>query len=254
MASTMLKTRYTIIAFLFSTVLFWQSLSAAPETNKPTRLYGRVEKVAGGEDPRLPDDLQNTMQQGGFRFEAHAEQSASLPESLKGQWDGKVVISQMQTYPHLHPEPYCQQFIKEIGQQFSLGKSGRITLAFHNIGNGKVTVASSDIWFAHGLKVMLTCNVTPALVRGGTNLPRPVRNDVTTLGADRIEQTRIDYVQIVNRYRQLIHTGFTEVSALYHIKAPKRMYIKILNVDYDAQGKPLWKVLMEGEAIRWSSH
>ncbi|HEY9868945.1 MAG TPA: hypothetical protein V6D08_07245 [Candidatus Obscuribacterales bacterium] len=241
-----------VLAFGLPFIFHATAPAYGQEIKQPKVLYGRVEEIAGGGEPRLPQELlrggtgQDTWRLG-------VDQAASLPPALKGEWDGSVKITQMDTYPDLHREPYCLRFIEEIKNSFRLGKTGRLTLKFQLGPDGKLRVASSDVWFAHGLRVQLTTHVSPALVPGGTNLPTTVKNDVQELGADRVEQVRIDQVRIVDGWRRAIHYGFTEVSAVYQIVAPKRMRIKILNVDYDQSGKPLWKTLMEGEARRWSS-
>ena len=98
--------------------------------------------------------------------------------------------------------------------------------------------------------MQLTSAKGPALLPGGTNLPSTVRNEVNLLDKNRIEQTRFDQVTIVGDDGRTIHTGFSEVSAFYQIAAPRRLKIKILSVDYDSNGKPLWKSLMAGEATR----
>ncbi len=224
------------------------------ETGKQAPLVGRVEEIAGGAEPLLPRDLlKGGAQDSAFPLTGGVGQSGTLPLALRGQWDGNVRITQLETYPDLHPEPYCQQFIGEIKRYFRLGKSGAIGLKFAPGRDGKLMVDSSNVRFFRGLGIGLTSQVSAALVPPGTNVPSTIRNDVQELGTDRVEQVRIDYVRIVDQWRRPLHAGFTEVSALYQMKAPKRIRVKILNIDYDQSGKPLWKCLMEGDARRWSS-
>ena len=230
------------------------SAAGAQETRQRPPLVGRVEELAGGGEPLLPRDLlQGGARDGAIPLEGNVAQSGSLPLTLKGQWEGSVKITQMDTYPALHPEPYCQEFIGEIKRYFHLGKSGSIELRFGPAADGKIAVDSSNVRFFRGLGIGLTSQVSPALVPPGTNVPSTVRNDVQELGAERVEQVRIDYVRIVDQWRRPIHAGFTEVSAQYQLRAPRRIRVKILNIDYDQSGKPLWKCLMEGDARRWSS-
>jgi hypothetical protein len=178
-------------------------------------------------------------------------QQTSLPLSLQGMWYGKIKVTQMDTYPSLHyGEAYCQAFIREINRYFSVGQEGKLGLKFQRTGNAPLRVAASDVWFRHGLRVQLTTFSGPALVPGGINLPYTLRDEVLTLAKDRFEQTRVDAVRIVDHQGALLHSGFTEVSALYDLIASRKMRIKLLNIDYDQQGKPLWKVLMQGEATR----
>lgn len=211
----------------------------AQESRVP--LKGRVEAVESGADPSLPSDL--------LRGYAGAAES-SLPPSLRGTWYGTVHISQMDTYPSLHPEPYCQAFISEVVQQFHVGQKGRIVLEIQPSESGNISLVSSDVRFSRGFGIQLTSGTGPALVPGGMNLPRTVKNEVVELGQDRIEQTRIDFVRIVDEMRRTIHTGFSEVTALYQLTGRRRIALKILSVDYDREGKPLWKSLMEGDASR----
>ncbi len=206
-------------------------------------LKGRVETIEGGSNPALPEGV----------LSGSARQSAEqplLPKTLRGKWWGYVRITQMETYEQIHDEPYCQAFIQEIKKSFHEGQRGQIALEIKPAASGDAVLSSSDLWFAHGLRVQLTSAPGPALVAGGTNIPRTLKNDVTPLDAGSIEQSRFDQVTIVDKDRRPIHAGFSEVSALYKLAAPRRLRIKILTVDYDQQGKPLWKSLMEGEATR----
>jgi hypothetical protein len=230
------------------------STIGAQETKQREPLVGRVEEMAGGGEPLLPQDLlKGGAGDGSIPLAGGVAQSGTLPLTLKGQWEGNVKITQMDTYPAIHPEPYCQQFIDEIKRYFHLGKNGSIELRFAPTAEGKIAVDSSNVRFFRGLAIGLTSQVSPALVQPGTNVPSTVRNDVQELGAERVEQVRIDYVRIVDQWNRPIHAGFTEVSTEYQLRAPRRMRVKILNIDYDQSGKPLWKCLMEGDARRWSS-
>lgn len=222
------------------------------ETNKLAPLVGRVEEIAGGAEPLLPRDLLKGGA-GEISISGGVAQSGTLPLALRGQWDGDVKITQLETYQDLHPEPYCLQFINEIRRYFRLGKSGSISLKFAPGRDGRLAVESSNVRFFRGLAIGLTSETSPALIPPGTNVPSTIKNDVQELGTDRVEQVRIDYVRILDEWRQPLHAGFTEVSALYQMQAPRRIRVKILNIDYDQSGKPLWKCLMEGDARRWSS-
>jgi len=237
---------------IIATILSHLLVVHADEQTQRQPLTGRVEAFSGGAEPVLPSDLLGSVNSRN-PISTSISESGTLPQNLRGEWFGRITISQMDTYPNLHPEPYCQRFIQEISHYFESGKSGQLSLQFEPRSDGSLAVASSDIFFSRGLKVALTAQPAPALVAGGTNMPRPVRNDVTMLTDNRIEQTRIDYVTIVEtRFRRPIHYGFTEVTAQYQIVAPRRMKIRILNVDYDQDGKPLWRALMEGELRRWT--
>ena len=244
----------TLVASAFTTACHSARAEESPPSARPP-LVGRVEAVGGGGEPQLPMDLlKGTYDQAnGIPYRAGVDQTGSLPADMRGEWDGTVKITQLQTYPELHPEPYCQQFIQEIDHFFKLGKGGQINLKFAERGDGVITVKSSDVYFSGGLRIELANTSGPALVPGGYNVPTPVKNSVSELGPGRVEQTRVDYVRIVDRERRPIHDGYTEVSALYQIVGPRRLRMKIVNIDYDQQGKPLWKTLMEGEARRWSS-
>jgi hypothetical protein len=243
---------WSIVAIVILTLFYQHCQSAqSQEATQRAPLTGRVEAFSGAAEPVLPSDLLGNPQTN-RALSGEATQSGSLPASLKGEWFGRVSITQMDSYPALHPEPYCQSFIQEIGHYFQAGKSGQLSMQFEQRPSGELTVASSDIFFARGLKMMLTTQTGPALVAGGTNIPRPVRNEVTQLTDGRYEQMRIDYVTIIdNRFRRPIHSGYTEVTAEYNVVTPRRMRIKILNVDYDQHGKPLWRALMEGELRHW---
>lgn len=240
---------WMLLFILLSAWLNGQSLLSQEIQRTP--LTGRVEAFSGAAEPVLPSDLLKSARTN-RALSGEASQSGSLPPNLRGEWFGRVSITQMDSYPALHPEPYCQSFIQEIGNYFQTGKAGQLSMQFEQLPSGKLTVASSDVFFARGLKMMLTAHTGPALVAGGTNIARPVKNEVTQLTDNRYEQMRIDYVTIVdNRLRRPIHSGYTEVTAQYNIISPRRMRIRILNVDYDQEGKPLWRALMEGELRHW---
>ncbi len=152
-----------------------------------------------------------------------------------------------------HKDWYSRRFLEEVERFFKLGKRGWIELLIAEEPDGLIQVRASDVVFSGGLRLKLTTTYGPALVPGGINLLYPLRNRVTALGVDAVEQTRIDEVAIVDKWRRLLHQGFSEISALYQQKTARRIRIKVLNIDYGADGTPLWKVLMEGEARRWSS-
>jgi hypothetical protein len=69
-------------------------------------------------------------------------------------------------------------------------------------------------------------------------------------GDSSAEQTRVDRVHIVDDLNMPIAGGFSEISATYTLTAPRRMDLKILEIDYDHRGKPLWKILLKGTATR----
>lgn len=230
---------------LTSLVLLTQSIAASgDEPNTPEPLKGRVELIESGGAPTLPPELLK-----GY-LENPSLGPTTLPKALKGRWYGVVRVTQMQTYPALHAEDYCLSFISEIKKVFHLNQKGQIVLEIGANANGAATLSSSDVVFARGLRVQLNSSAGPALVPGGTNVPQTVRNEVTEMDSNRVEQTRIDRVVIVDEKQKPIHFGFAESSALYRLSSPQRMKVKILTVDYDFFGKPLWKCMMEGEASR----
>jgi hypothetical protein len=159
-------------------------------------------------------------------------------------------ITQMETYPQLHQDAYSQQFIEEINKHFYKGKSARLILDINNAGGG-ATVSANDLLLARGFRIKLTATPGPALVPGGRNYPSTVKESVTELPGNRVEHTRIDFTRILDESSgQPVQQGYTEVSAQYEQRAPKRIRVKLLNVDYDRDGQPLWKALLEGEATK----
>jgi hypothetical protein len=203
-------------------------------------IQGRVETFSPGSAPKLPEDFLV----GGLEERAH------LPASLCGKWYGTLHITQIETYPELHRDAYSRQFIDEINKHFYKGKSAQLILEIKNTAGG-ATVAASDLYLARGFRIKLTTTPGAALVPGGRNYPSTVREMVTELSGNRIEHTRIDFTRIVDEISgQPLQQGYTEVSAVYEQRAPKRIRIKLLNVDYDKERQPLWKVLFEGEATK----
>lgn len=231
--------------FLLVLLLFSLQPAFAQDAPGKAPLQGRVETIQSGQDPELPADL--LQKNARISEDEHAN---SLPADLNGRWYGTVQIEQMETYPHLHPEPYCQSFIGEIGRWFHLGQKGKIILELRRSNQQGVSLVSSDVLFGHGLKLKLNSTSGPALVPGGTNMPRTVRNNVVVLGPTRVEQTRIDYITIIDDFRRPLHSGFSETTSLYELVAPKHIKVKLLSVDYDQDGKPLWKSIMAGEATK----
>jgi hypothetical protein len=203
-------------------------------------LEGRVETSSAGSAPKLPDDLIV----GGLKERAH------LPASLCGKWYGTLHITQIETYPQLHSDAYSQQFIDEINKHFYKGKSAQLILEIKDTAGG-ATVAANDLYLARGFRIKLTTTPGAALVPGGRNYPSTVKETVTELPGNRVEHTRIDFTRIVDAFSGApLQQGYTEVSALYEQRAPKRIRIKLLNVDYDKERQPLWKVLFQGEATK----
>ena len=81
-------------------------------------------------------------------------------------------------------------------------------------------------------------------------MPRTLQDIITPVSENRCEQARFDAISIVDKSGSLLQTGFTEVSATYTLNGPRRMHIRLLDVDYDASGHALWKALIEGDATR----
>ena len=231
-AASVLSTAWAAPAFSAGDVT--SSKSATP-------LTGRVETFESAE-PVLPADVLN----GGASTE-----SQNLPAAFKGKWYGTVKIARMSTYEQSHRDrQYAQQFIHEIVDFFHPQQRGHITLQISPDARGGLKLDSSDVVFSGGVSLQLTTGKGPALVRGGFNLPHTVRDRVTQFADNQCEQARFDAVTIVDKDGKVLQTGFTEVSALYTLKAPRRMQIKLLDIDYDESGHPLWKALLEGEATR----
>lgn len=217
-------------------VLSCMQLPLCAEQSKP--LEGRVERVEAGAEPLLPSDLV---------LDGSATASAPLPISLRGKWFGSVKIIQMDTYPTVHTnEPYCEQMITEIGKVFEKGMKGELQLDIVPDGTGGTKIGSSDIFFGRRGKLNLTTHRGPGLVQGLYHIPVTIKNEVKNLSPKVVEQSRYDAVQIVTADNTYVERGFSEVSSQYNHQAPGRLLVKILNVDYDKQGKPLWKALMEG--------
>ncbi len=208
-------------------------------------MLGRVEAIEFGAEPVLPADLLRA------RTTEGAFAKGPVSDAFCGKWWGSVSIKCLQSYPEQHGgEPYCLQFIVETQRYFKYGKRGQIVLSFLRGADGALVLDTSDVSFARGLKIQLTTSRGPALVSGGFNMPLTVSNDLSQLTPRTIEQTRIDAVTVVDRLGTAVHSGFTEVSCLLKLEAPRRMHLKILNIDYDQDGKPLWKVFLEGQALR----
>ena len=239
--------KLVLSTLLAGLILNISTASTAQDAVEPAPLQGRVEAIEGGANLTLPTDILRS----GLQTTCSEGPRPGLPSSLKGRWYGTIHITQMDTFPQLHVgEPYCTDFIQAIEKYFHRDQRGQIVFEITANDNNYVSLASSDVWFGHGLRVQLTSSKGPALVEGGTNLPRTLRDDVSLLDQNRVEQSRYDFVTIVDDSGQMIHSGFSEVTALYVIAAPRRLKIKILSVDYDRTGKPLWKSLMTGEATR----
>jgi hypothetical protein len=229
--------RRSLLPCLLLTLLFSACAGIAAEP-----LEGRVEVLERSPQPSLPE---------GFLSGSATLTDDAMPEEFAGKWYGDVKVMQMQTFPHLHPDPYGQQFITEILRFVKPEQHGQIMLEFKNDRNGVLRLLSSDVILRGGVRLELDSQRGPALVRGGTNIPRTVVNRVTKLPDQTVEQTRLDNVTIVDQLGRPIRYGHTEVTAAYTLKGPRKMSIKLLNIDYSQEGAPLWKVLLKGEARRW---
>jgi hypothetical protein len=203
--------------------------------------FGRVETVEQGSAPKFPSDIL----EGGAREEV-------FPDELLGRWYGRVEVAQLATYDELHgANRYGQAFIREVRDLFKVGQPGQVVLDFKKNARGEVVLTTSDVILRGRLKLRFTADGTRGngIVRGTHNYPRTVANRVHTVGTV-VDQTRIDQVHVVDDYRNPVQTGYTEISAQYALTAPKRMSIKLLEVDYDSNNNPLWKILIRGTASR----
>lgn len=225
--------------FLHAPLRAAEEPAASASASAKKTLEGRVEVIESGQAPSLSAQLLN----GGVRND--------LPAAFQGKWFGFVRIKQMETYSEEHQgEPYCQQFMAEIPRFFHKGQRGQLMLHILPSPEGGLRIAASSVHLAGGGRVQLTTHRGKALVAGGFNMPTTVTDIVTEMDPKRVEQTRVDEIVIVDSLNKPIHRGFTEVSALYELEAPKRMHVKILDIDYDQSGRPLWKVLMDGDLTR----
>ncbi len=221
-------------------IIFWSGLSLPPcFASDPTKVIeGRVEQVEAGAEPLLPGDLS---------LNGGTEVSAPLPASLRGKWFGSVQIKQMDTYPAQHTnEPYCQQMVLEINKVFAKGMKGDLQVDIIPDGSGGTRIGSFDIFFGKRGKLNLSAHRGPGLIPGIYHIPFTVKNEVRALSQNVVEQSRYDAVQMYDSQNRPTERGFTEVSAHYNRQAPGRLLVKILNVDYDGRGRPLWKALMVG--------
>lgn len=224
-------TLWAALVYMCSTLL---PLSAAT-------LEGRVEKIEQGEQPAISRDL----------LEAGVSESNGLPASMRGKWYGTVEVAQVETYPDLHPgAAYWAEFMNEAKQLFTTKKPGQIVLDIKENRAGVMCISSSDVVLRGGMKLQFTHGRGPALVRGGFNQPTTVTDKVTAHGDSSAEQTRIDQVSIVDARGNLIQRGYSEISASYNLISTRKMALKILEIDYDESGKPLWKILLRGTATR----
>lgn len=201
---------------------------------------GRVEAVEQSTEPHFPAEY----------LQPNAPASDPIPDQLAGQWYGNVEIAQLEMYPQLYAgHPYWTQFVQELSGFFHLHQPGKVTLLFKRHKNGTVTLLSSDVWLKRGGRLQMTSGKGPAVVRGGFNMPVTVADKVRAK-AGVVDQTRIDKVSIVNNKGNQIQHGYSEISAHYELQSPRRMTLKLLEIDYDDQHKPLWKVLLRGTATR----
>lgn len=202
-------------------------------------LEGRVEVLENTERPTLP-------------HQGSAEYDEEMPVEFAGKWYGDVKVLQMQTFPELHAgDEYAQEFIREIGRFVHLNQPGQITLIFKRNQIGLLELSSSDVILKGRVRLELSCMRGPALVRGGYNVPRIAMNRINRLPDQSVEQTRLDKVTIVDELGRPIRRGFTEISASFKLVSERKMVIKLLDIDYDQDGVPLWKVLLKGEARRF---
>jgi hypothetical protein len=199
---------------------------------------GRVETVEQGSEPQFPAEVLN----------GHAALDRMPPE-LAGSWYGKVEVAQLETYQP--GTAYGASFVAEVIKLFRVGQPGQVVLLFKRAKNGEVTLLSSDVILKGGMKLQMTSGKGRAAVPGGFNVPRTVADRIRSQPEKQsIEETRIDDVNIVDSAGNRIQHGYTEISAQYVLISPKRMSLKLLEVDYDDEHRPLWKILIRGTASR----
>lgn len=226
--------------------IFWTTyaltlllLNLSPLCNAKT-IEGRVELIEEGEQPRLSEQLLHAgVSTGGF------------PEEMRGTWYGDVEIAQIETYPQLHSSSaYWTEFVRQAGALFTVHRPGKIVLQFKKDKDGRVHLLSSDAVMRGRMKLQFTSGRGPALIPGGFNEPNTITNLITVQSDSSVEQTRVDQVNIVASNGAVIQRGLSEISALYRRTEPRKMAVKILEIDYDEQGQPLWKILLRGTATR----
>jgi hypothetical protein len=221
-----------------ASVILMQAL--APSYAIAAPYEGRVETVEHGSQPQFPHEY---LAPGMIANDA-------MPDELAGKWYGNVEVAQLETYPQLHAaHPYWSQFVDGVSNFFHLKQTGQLMLQFKRQKNGIVTLLNSDVWMKGGARLQLTSGKGSAVVRGGFNLPTTVADKVRTKPGV-VDQTRIDEVSIVDRDGHQVQHGFSEISAHYALVSPRKMSVKLLEIDYDEAHKPLWKVLIRGTATR----
>lgn len=208
----------------------------------PRTLEGRVEAVEQSAQPSFPSGL---LQSG--------TTSDTITADFAGKWYGNMQVTQLQMYPQLHtPHRYCMRFIGELNQLFGLGQNGKLVLWFAKDKTGRITLQTSNVNMENRMKLRFTkgASTGKALVPGGRDITNTLA-DNTRVVENSVEQTRIDDVSVVDdNFGQEIHHGYTEISAHYTLIGPKRMEVKLLEVDYDAQHVPLSKILIVGTATK----
>lgn len=228
------------IALAFAPALLVVALMNAPAVART--LEGRVEAVEQSAQPNFPSDLLRG-----------ATSSDTITDGFAGKWYGDMRVTQLQMYPEPHTmHPYCMRFIGEFQQLFGLGESGKLVLWFSKDKDGRISLQTSNVNMENRMKLRFTKGASSgkALVPGGRDVTNTIA-DQTRVVDNSVEQTRIDDVSVVDEsFGQVIHHGFTEISAHYTLTGAKRMQVKLLEVDYDAQHIPLSKILIVGEATR----
>jgi hypothetical protein len=205
-------------------------------------LEGRVEAVEQSPQPEFPSDI--------LRAGTTCD---TITDGFSGKWYGDVKVTQLMMYPQPHVmHPYCMRFIQEYNQLFGLGESGKVVLWFLKDRSGRINLQTSNVNMENRMKLRFTKGRSSgkALVPGGRDVTNTIA-DYTRVVDNSVEQTRIDDVSVIDEnFGQEIHHGYTEISAHYTLIAPKRMQVKLLEVDYDAQHIPLSKILIVGTATR----
>jgi hypothetical protein len=255
----MKKTRYFIFLAILATNLFsFAAQSQEPTTQEP--IVGRIELTVKEGKPTLPEEI---LYGGTTHKKTAPPKHLSAKEQEKimanreaifnnfgGEWHGLVRITSMRVFPAYHKSRFWQRFITEIEHFFHVKQIGKMGVTFKQKEDNITHLMNSDIKFLRGAQITLSEHAGESMVEGAWSIPSTIKNQARRLSNKRVEQSRYDHVLFVDQYEHPIAEGYTELTGDYELIKPNTMQVKVMNVDYNEEGNPLWECIIEGKVIR----
>ena len=242
--------------------------TAARSGTKPKKsiqLTGRIEQLTNEASPSLPNSVGRTAPDiaGGLQRGA----IAGFPSGFLGRWVGPVVVER-NDYGELRtrdPELYS----RECGIMFP-GRQGLGQVIFSQVGDkvkaistvAEFTQIPNDLKYMDKVQTILpnthfdilfgAAQNNSTTIVGAEQSSRVTLDRITELEAANFEQQIATSNQIVNRARNTVSYGTTEVVLRFHQLNPNQMIVDMAQVMYSGRGAFDSKLIVHGTFSRQS--